>query len=70
VNENSIRALIQNELMNEIAKNPIQKAAFLQAFPSGSQQEAELIQKAISDLEQGLYDSFPTIAHFGRGRAK
>jgi hypothetical protein len=70
VNENSIRALIQNELMNEIAKNPRQKAAFLQAFPSGSQQEAELIQKTISDLEQGLYDSFPTIAHFGRGRAK
>ncbi len=70
VNESTISALIHNELMAEMAKNPRQKAAYLEAFPVGSQQEEELIQKAMSDLEQGLFDSFPTVAHFGRGRVK
>ena len=70
VNENSIRALIQNDLMSEISKDPRQKAAYLDAFPAGSQEEAELIQKVISGMEQALYDTYPTIAHFGRGRAK
>ena len=70
VNENSIRALIQNDLMSEISKDPRQKAAYLDAFPAGSQEEAELIQKVISGMEQALFDTYPTIAHFGRGRAK
>ena len=70
VNENRLVPIMGSVIADEMKKDPEGMEIFLKYFPTGSNAEKQLVQNWMNDLEQQLYEVYPAVGLYGRGRVK